>query len=428
MADEPAGGKMSQILVVDDEVGIRELLSEILRDEGHQVRLAQNATEARQIRDRLRPDLVLLDIWMPDTDGITLLKEWASTGQLTMPVVMMSGHGTIDTAVEATRIGAYAFLEKPIALQKLLSTVGTALRQGTPTGTAPAVPATVGKSRAVELLRAQLERLRTLKSSALFVGEPGAGMEQCARLLHQPNTAWVAPEDFSVLDVMETNLVGQAAEGILFLREVGEMSRAQQKNLLNQTLKLERYHTRILSSSSVDLAEQVAKGAFDPRLYALLAGVVLRVPGLRERAEDVPELANLVLSRAIEAKEVSARSFNTAALNTLRNYHWPGNLLQLESVVKTVAQLALGSEIGVVDINSALATLDAPLPSPVQTFALDRELREARDAFERIYFEYHLGREGGNMSRVAERVGLERTHLYRKLKQLGVKLPRRADE
>ena len=419
---------MSQILVVDDEVGIRELLSEILRDEGHQVRLAQNATEARQIRDRLRPDLVLLDIWMPDTDGITLLKEWASTGQLTMPVVMMSGHGTIDTAVEATRIGAYAFLEKPIALQKLLSTVGTALRQGTPTGNAPAVPATVGKSRAVELLRAQLERLRTLKSSALFVGEPGAGMEQCARLLHQPNTAWVAPEDFSVLDVMETNLVGQAAEGILFLREVGEMSRAQQKNLLNQTLKLERYHTRILSSSSVDLAEQVAKGAFDPRLYALLAGVVLRVPGLRERAEDVPELANLVLSRAIEAKEVSARSFNTAALNTLRNYHWPGNLLQLESVVKTVAQLALGSEIGVFDINSALAALDAPLPSPVQTFALDRELREARDAFERIYFEYHLGREGGNMSRVAERVGLERTHLYRKLKQLGVKLPRRADE
>ncbi len=419
---------MSQILVVDDEIGIRELLSEILRDEGHQVRLAQNAGEARQIRGRLRPDLVLLDIWMPDTDGITLLKEWASTGQLTMPVVMMSGHGTIDTAVEATRIGAYAFLEKPIALQKLLSTVGTALRQGTLMSIAPAVPATIGKSRAVELLRAQLERLRTLKSSALFVGEPGAGMEQCARLLHQPNTPWVAPEDFSALDMMETNLVGQAAEGILFLREVGEMTRAQQKNLLNQTLKLERYHTRILSSSSVDLAERVAKGEFEPRLYALLSGVILRVPGLRKRAEDVPELANLVLSRAIEAKDVPARSFNTAALNTLRNYHWPGNLLQLESVVKTVAQLAQGGEIGVADVSSALATLDAPLPSPAQTLPLDRELREARDAFERVYFEYHLSREGGNMSRVAERVGLERTHLYRKLKQLGIKLPRRADE
>jgi two-component system nitrogen regulation response regulator NtrX len=419
---------MSQILIVDDEVGIRELLSEILRDEGHQVRLAQNAGEARQIRVRARPDLVLLDIWMPDTDGITLLKEWASTGQLTMPVVMMSGHGTIDTAVEATRIGAYAFLEKPIALQKLLSTVGTALRQGTLKSNAPAVPATVGKSRAVEQLRAQLERLRTLKSSALFVGAPGAGMEQCARLLHQPNTPWVAPGDFTAFDQVETNLVGQASEGILFLRELGEMTRAQQKNLLNQTLKLERYNTRVLSSSSADLAEMVATGAFDPRLYAILAGVIVRLPGLRERAEDVPELANLVLSRVIESKEAPTRSFNTAALNALRNYHWPGNLVQLESVVKTVAQLALGGEIGVADVTNALVTLDAPLPSPVQALPLDCELREARDAFERVYFEYHLSREGGNMSRVAERVGLERTHLYRKLKQLGVKLPRRADE
>src|SRR4029079_19732688 len=196
IANQQAGRNMSQILVVDDEVGIRELLSEILRDEGHQVRLPQNAGEARQIRGRLRPDLVLLDIWMPDTDGITLLKECASTGQLTMAVVMMSGHGTIDTAVEATRIGAYAFLEKPIALQKLLSTVGTALRQGSLKNSAAVVPVAVGKSRAVEQLRAQLERLRTLKSSALFVGEPGAGMEQCARLLLQANAPWVAPEDF----------------------------------------------------------------------------------------------------------------------------------------------------------------------------------------------------------------------------------------
>jgi DNA-binding NtrC family response regulator len=419
---------MSQILVVDDEVGIRELLSEILRDEGHQVRLAQNATEARQIRGRARPDLVLLDIWMPDTDGITLLKEWASTGQLTMPVVMMSGHGTIDTAVEATRIGAYAFLEKPIALQKLLSTVGTALRQGAPKAGAPAVLAMVGKSAAAEQLRGQLEKLKALKAPALLVGEPGAGAEQCARLLHVVNTPWVAPDDYAMLDGAENNLVGQAAEGILFLREVGDLSPSQQKNLLAQTLKLERYHTRIVSSTSVSLPERVASGQFDARLYAALAGVVLRVPPLRERAEDVPELANLVLSRAIEAREVAPRPLNTAALNALRNYHWPGNLVQLESVVKTVAQLALGNEIGVADISNALATLEAPLPNPAHALPLDKELREARDAFERVYFEYHLNREGGNMSRVAERVGLERTHLYRKLKQLGVKLPRRHDE
>jgi DNA-binding NtrC family response regulator len=419
---------MSQILVVDDEVGIRELLSEILRDEGHQVRLAQNASEARQIRGRVRPDLVLLDIWMPDTDGISLLKEWASTGQLTMPVVMMSGHGTIDTAVEATRIGAYAFLEKPIALQKLLSTVGTALKQGAPRPGVPAVLVTAGKSRAVEQLRAQIERLRALKTPALFVGEPGTGMEQCARLLQQSNVAWVAPEDLAVFDQAENNLVGQAAEGILYLRDIDTLSRSQQKSLLGQTLKLDRYNARLVSSTSAPLAELVAGGAFDPRLYALLAGVIVRVPALRERAEDVPELANLVLSRAIEAKETPLRAFNTAALNALRNYHWPGNLIQLESVVKTVAQLTLGAGIGVAEVTNAFAVLEAPLPSPTQSLPLDRELREARDAFERVYFEYHLGREGGNMSRVADRVGLERTHLYRKLKQLGIKLPRRADE
>jgi DNA-binding NtrC family response regulator len=154
----------------------------------------------------------------------------------------------------------------------------------------------------------------------------------------------------------------------------------------------------------------------------------LRLPGLRERAEDVPELANLVLSRAIESKEAPTRSFNTAALNALRNYHWPGNLVQLESVVKTVAQLALGGEIGVADVSNALMTLEAPLPDPAQSLPLDRELREARDAFERVYFEHHIAREGGNMSRVAEKVGLERTHLYRKLKQLGVRLSRRVED
>jgi two-component system, NtrC family, nitrogen regulation response regulator NtrX len=419
---------MSQILVVDDEVGIRELLSEILRDEGHQVRLAQNASEARQIRGRARPDLVLLDIWMPDTDGITLLKEWASTGQLNMPVVMMSGHGTIDTAVEATRIGAYAFLEKPIALQKLLSTVGTALKQGATRAGVQAVLATIGKARVVEQLRAQLERLRELKTPALFVGEPGTGMEQCARLLHQPNTAWVAPEDLAAFDQAENNLVGKAAEGILYLRDIDVLSRSQQKNLLGQTLKLDRLNTRIVSSTSAPLVELVAGGAFDPRLYALLAGVIVRVPALRERAEDVPDLANLVLSRAIEAKEAPPRAFNTAALNALRNYNWPGNLVQLESVVQTVTQLTLGGEIGVADVTNAFATLEATLPSPAQSLPLDRELREARDAFERVYFEYHLDREGGNMSRVADRVGLERTHLYRKLKQLGIKLTHRSDE
>jgi DNA-binding NtrC family response regulator len=419
---------VSQILVVDDEVGIRELLSEILGDEGHQVRLAQNASEARQLRSRTRPDLVLLDIWMPDTDGITLLKEWAATGQLTMPVVMMSGHGTIDTAVEATRIGAYAFLEKPIALQKLLTTVGSALKQGSPRAAAAPALATIGKSAAIEQLRGQLERLKALRTSVLFVSEPGAGAELCAQQLHQPNTFWIALEECASLSIESEELAARAAEGVLYLREVHELPKPAQQTLLRAMGELERAAVRVLSSTTASLPDLISLGEFDPRLYAVLAGVIVRIPSLRERAEDVPELANLVLARAVESREAPVRSFNTAALNALRNYHWPGNLVQLESVVKTCAQLAAVSEIGLADVTQALATLEAPLPSTVQSLPLDRELRDARDAFERVYFEYHLGKEGGNMSRVAARVGMERTHLYRKLRQLGVKLPRRSEE
>jgi DNA-binding NtrC family response regulator len=417
---------MSQILVVDDEVGIRELLSEILREEGHQVRLAENASEARLVRNRNRPDLVLLDIWMPDTDGISLLKEWASSGQLTMPVVMMSGHGTIDTAVEATRLGAYAFLEKPIALQKLLATVGQALRQPAPVAQPAALSlAYLGRAQMITELKQRLDTVKALKLSVLITGEPGCGKSLCARFLHQANTPWVAPEAFDVLDDPANNLVGQAAEGTLFLHEVSELSGVQQRNLLAQLTRIDRYHTRLICSTSRPLARLVAEAAFDSRLYAAISQIQLRVPSLREHMEDVPEVAKLILSRLVESREVPPRTLSTAALNVLRVQEWPGNLTQLESVVRTMALVALGQEVGLADVNSALAKLDEPLSGAIAGLPLDLELREARDAFERLYFEYHIAREGANMSKVADRVGLERTHLYRKLKQLGVKLTRR---
>ncbi len=417
---------MSQILVVDDEIGIRELLSEILNDEGHQVRLAESAGEARLMRTRNRPDLVLLDIWMPDTDGITLLKEWASTGQLTMPVVMMSGHGTIDTAVEATRIGAYAFLEKPIALQKLLSTVGQALRQGQTASKPGLSMAYLGRSPLLQELKLRLENIRNLPLPVMFTGEPGVGKTLCARFLHNANTPWIAPEWPSLLDDPANDLVGQAAEGTLFLHEVSALTSQQQQNLLQQCAKLDRYHTRLISTTSKDLPALVGQGQFDARLYSVLSPLSVRVPSLREHPEDTPEVARLILSRYIEAKEVPPRQFSTAALNALRLFHWPGNIAQLENVVKSVALLALGHEITLADINSSLARLDARAASnPLESVALDTDLREAREAFERIYFEYHMAREGANISRVAERVGLERTHLYRKLKQLGIQIPRK---
>jgi len=187
------------ILIVDDEVGIRELLSEILQDEGYRVSVAENATEARAYRARQQPALVLLDIWMPDTDGVTLLREWASTGLLTMPVVMMSGHGTIDTAVEATKIGAFDFLEKPIALQKLLGTVARALKKNGNGQRSLGSLSSLGSGTLVGNLKKRLEQVALSHAPLLLTGEEGAGMGICARFLHQPGTPWVEPDDFSGL-------------------------------------------------------------------------------------------------------------------------------------------------------------------------------------------------------------------------------------
>src|SRR5216683_573741 len=285
---------MAQILVVDDEVGIRELLSEILADEGHQVVLAENAGSARRLRERQRPDLVLLDIWMPDTDGITLLKEWAASGQLTMPVVMMSRLGRIE-----------------------------------------------------------------------------------------------------------------------------------QRNLEFLLARAEKHKARVVSFSSLDARTLSEKHEFDAELGMRLAELTLRLPALREFAEDVPDLASLMLAQLVEARACPSRRLAIAALNALRHYPWPGNLAELESVVKDLAFTSLEEEIQLDDVERAFAARAAPGALPEVAF--DRPYREAREAFERVYFEHLLAREHGSMSRVAERSGLERTHLYRKLKALGLPVGRRED-
>ena len=418
---------MQEILVVDDEIGIRELLSEILSEEGYQVRLAENASEARAFRTRVRPDLVLLDIWMPDTDGVTLLKEWASAGLLTMPVVMMSGHGTIDTAVQATRIGAFDFLEKPIALQKLLTAVGRALKHGSEQPQASLSLAALGRTPLIAELKQRLERVANLRTPVLLFAEPGCGIEICARLLHARNTPWLTLETTAQLAEAPLELLAQVREGTLFIQEVADLTRLEQRGLLLLLGKLDRYNARVIGGATRQLADLVAAGTFDPRVYAALSGTTIRVPSLREHREDVPDIANLVLSQMIEAKEAPSREFSTAALNALRNYDWPGNLVQLQSAVQTLAQTALADQITLEDVERIL-----PQPNHtrqlVHDLPFDVPLRNARDAFERVYFEYHIDKEGGNISRVAETVGLERTHLYRKLKQLGIKVNRRPDE
>ena len=416
---------MRQILVVDDEIGIRELLSEILSDEGYDVQLAENAGAARAFRSQSRPDLVLLDIWMPDTDGITLLKEWASTGQLTMPVVMMSGHGTIDTAVEATRIGAYDFLEKPIALQKLLTTVGKAITRGEQRPHAAAL-GMLGRTPVVQELKQRLERIAASRSPVLIQGAPGCAFEACARVLHTPSMPWTVVELGAQTVEAPLDLLQATRGGTLLVRDVAEFSKLEQRGLFVLLSQAERYNVRVVCCSTRPLAELVAAGSFDDRVYQLLGATTIQLPRLSDQRDDIPELASALLNDMVEQKQVPPRHFSTAALNALRNYDWPGNLSELRSVVQTLANTAAGEQISLEETHQVVP--QTATPGAAAVLQLDAPLRDARDAFERIYFEYHLVREGGNISRVADAVGLERTHLYRKLKHLGIKTSRKNDE
>lgn len=412
---------MAQILVVDDEVGIRELLSEILADEGHQVLLADSASAARQLRERQRPDLVLLDIWMPDTDGITLLKEWSACGQLTMPVVMMSGHGTIETAVEATRIGALDFLEKPIALQRLLATVKGALRNQEVPAPRELSLAALGRSPALAEAKKRLSQMAQAAAPLMLRGERGMQSELFARLLLAPGAPFLAGDELFSEPI--SDVLSRAAGGILFVSDLTRLGRAEQKNLDFLLARVDKHKARIVSFSPVDTRTLIEKHDFDPELVTRLAELTLKLPALREFAEDVPDLAALMLAQLVEARVCPQRRLSIAALNALRHHLWRGNLAELESVVKDLALTALHEEVGLEDVERVLdARSDAPAAPEL---GLDRPYREAREAFERIYFEHLLARENGSMSRVAERSGLERTHLYRKLRALGLPVGRR---
>lgn len=413
------------VLVVDDEIGIRELLRDILEDEGYHVQLAENAAQARQWRQQTRPDLVLLDIWMPDCDGVTLLKEWGNGGLLTMPVVMMSGHATVDTAVEATRIGAFDFLEKPIALQKLLKTVGAALRYGEQQPRQAMHLMSLGKSAPIVELRQRLEQASRLNAPLLLVGPRGSGMELCARSLHKAGTPWLLLDHFEKLVHAPLELLEQVREGVLFIPEVADLNRMEQKGLLLLAQKAEKYGVRLICATARALPQLAADGTFDEGLLQAIGSVTVRVPALNEHKEDIPDLVQTLASQASESGTVPFREFEIAALNALRNANWSGGLAELEGAVKRLALTSLSEIVTLADVERMLHEYDGLEQAQIQSAAalpisLDQPMREARDDFERLYFEHHIAKAGGNMSKVAEVVGLERTHLYRKLKQLGI--------
>jgi DNA-binding NtrC family response regulator len=427
-----------EILIVDDEVGIRELLSEILQDEGYRVSLAQNATEARNYRHRQQPALVLLDIWMPDTDGVTLLREWAASGQLTMPVVMMSGHGTIETAVEATKIGAFDFLEKPVGLQKLLGTVSRALKTALTKEPRRVSLVALGSSNAVRDAERAIEHVLTARRPLLVLGEPGTGHEAAALAVRLPEVPWVALQNGARLASNPLALLEEARDGTLYCAEIGQYSKAEQKGLAFLLPKLLKGNVTLVCTSAEPLGNLAAEAKFDAALLSALSVGAVLLPPLRLRRDDIPLLIERfwrdISTQQQNAQQGVARplaALQASALAALASAHWPGNIEHLQNVVANLVLNPGQGEITADHIKRLLGETSAVQQSVAPEITarfFDLPLRDAREAFERIYFEQLLGREQSNMSRVAERAGLERTHLYRKLKQLNIRFARRGDD
>ncbi|MCU7879906.1 MAG: sigma-54 dependent transcriptional regulator [Candidatus Thiodiazotropha sp. (ex Lucinoma aequizonata)] len=445
------------ILVVDDEPDIRNLVKEILQDESYEVAIAEDGKSARQaLRDR-KPELILLDIWMPDVDGITLLKEWGEDEGLPCPVIMMSGHGTVETAVEATRLGAYDFLEKPLSLTKLLLTVDRALEaeqlKQENVGLkrhVHAVHEPTGRSPVMQRLREQVKRIALHDTWVLVTGEPGSGRETLARYLHSQSVRRDRPfVEANVRAIVKGNaaqeLFGseidgrihygrleQAVGSTLFLDEVADMGLEAQSQLVGALdtgcflrvggTEPVSIDVRIIAATQHMLEEAVQEETFREDLFYHLNVVPLHVPPLREHAEDVPELLNFYIDWYVNHEKLPYRHFTVGAQNTLRNHPWLGNVRELKNLVQRLLILGAGNEISQEEVDAALGSPDmgSALGGLESLVSFNQPLRQAREEFEKVYLEYQLRQHGGNISRMAKEIGMERTHLYRKLKFLEI--------
>ena len=441
------------ILVVDDEPDIRNLVQEILEDEGFVVTVAENGESARQAYRQHQPSLVLLDIWMPDIDGITLLKEWNKDGNLSMPVIMMSGHGTVETAVEATRLGAFDFIEKPLSLAKLLLTVEQALQATTTKPETETVSQTpelsinelIGHSPVMQRLREQIKRIAEHDSWVLINGEAGSGINIAAQFLHanslhhyknfiEVNLSILSydknPEEFLGKDSSQ-GLLDQAQGGTLFLRNIDEADDATQGFLLSllQTNSFKHltgsattaFNARIICSSHKNIEQLVEQNKFRRDLFYLINVVPLHIPALREHREDIPDLLNFYTNIMVDQDKLPYRHFSLAAQNRLRNYTWLGNIRELTNLVQHLLITAAGSEITLEEVEAAIDQKQK-ITAPVEgiSIAYDLPLREARERFERDYLIHQLIKTGGSVGKVAKLIEMERTHLYRKLRTLDI--------
>lgn len=444
------------VLVVDDEPDIRGLLQEILEDEGYAVSSADTAAAAQACIDESRPDLVLLDIWMPDMDGVSLLKSWESAGTLDFPVIMISGHGTVETAVEATRHGAVDFIEKPVSLAKLLLTVEKALAEGrTASPQSQAAPAPVrrlplilGVSEYVKAMREQMLAQTTRTDSLVLIGEAGSGRVMFAQNVHDQNAQLTGRfiqlrcDTLSSLNAhkelygeeangaISMGFLESASNGTLFLTDI-ELLPTSAQHCMRQAIEHQSFtrvggstrvpfRCRLVASSRQDLSMSVSQGILDATLARLFSSETLVLKPLREHPEDIPALLEAFVNWHVEEEGLAYRHFTVAAQNKLRNLHWPGNLLELKNLVQRILLLGGPAEIEVPEINRVLGVL----VSSDTSLALrhDLPLREARADFERQYLLRCLAETQGNIGDLAKHVGMERTHLYRKLRSLDIDL------
>jgi two-component system, NtrC family, nitrogen regulation response regulator NtrX len=459
---------MTEILIVDDEPDIRLLVEAILRDEGFEARSAGTSDEAIAAYRARRPALVILDVWLQGSklDGIGIL-DVLHQEEPRVPVVMISGHGTIETAVAAIQRGAYDFIEKPFNSDRLLLVVRRALEAAKLTAENAELrmrigPETelTGEGHAIAGLRNAIDRVAPTGSRVLISGAPGSGKETVARMIHNKsrrsqnpfvalNCAILAPEKF------ETELFGVEADeahntprrigvlerahgGTLLLDEVSEMPMETQSKIARvlQEQSFERVGNsaaangkvkvdiRVIATTARDLAGEIAAGQFREDLYYRLAVVPLRVPSLKERREDIPSLAGYFLARAEETSGLPARQLASDAVAALQAHDWPGNVRQLRNVMDWLMIMRSNETTDYFRAEHLPTELAAHAP---RALAIDPAadlmalpLREARDVFETQYLQAQLLRYGGNISRTANFVGMERSALHRKLKQLGI--------
>ncbi|APX66319.1 sigma-54 dependent transcriptional regulator [Sphingomonas sp. gentR] len=448
------------ILVVDDELDIRELVAGVLEDEGYDARVAADSDSALEAVAVRRPSLVLLDVWLQGSklDGLELLDE-IKRRDPSIPVLVISGHGNLDTAVAAIRKGAADFIEKPFEAERLLLMVARAteterLRRENASLRASAGRETdlTGSSSAINGIRATLKRVAATGSRVLIMGSAGVGKEVAARLLHGWSNRADAPfvvvsaarmtperveeELFGVEeggDLVRTGLLEQAHGGTLFLDEIADMPIATQARILrvltDQSFtrvggtRVVKVDVRVVSATARDLTQEIAEGRFREDLYYRLNVVPVTIPSLAERREDIPPLVEHFMAHYASERRVRTPEIAADAMVAMQSYDWPGNVRQLRNVVERTIILAPGDRVGRIDLDLLPAEVlgeGADMGGGGATAIMGAPLREARESWEREYLRVQIRRFSGNISRTASFIGMERSALHRKLKLLGI--------